>query len=242
VYGGYPQSSTLPLSLSLSLSPFNQHSLRCQRSLCCFKCLDWGCTCPSVALHSLTQCAVPNCHSAVRYRTFPRGTYLALVPVVGGVAMATATEVNFEMIGFTCALVACLTTGTGPAHDVRWSAAGCSLILITTSYCVQQPCRACCPPFCSRVNTVWTQSTFCTTWSALTPASLASIPFPLLTAHALGPSWHAQAPLAFLVNLPFACTHTPTHLHHTCAPSMLSAHTTFSPFLNDVQTTSKPKT
>jgi drug/metabolite transporter (DMT)-like permease len=42
--------------------------------------------------------------------TFPRGTYLALVPVVGGVAMATATEVNFEMIGFTCALVACLTT------------------------------------------------------------------------------------------------------------------------------------
>jgi cation transport ATPase len=49
-------------------------------------------------------------------RTFPTGIYLALIPVVGGVAMATATEVNFEMIGFTCALVACLTTGTPFTH------------------------------------------------------------------------------------------------------------------------------
>jgi solute carrier family 35 protein E3 len=42
--------------------------------------------------------------------TFPQGIYLALIPVVGGVAMATVTEVNFELIGFTCALVACGTT------------------------------------------------------------------------------------------------------------------------------------
>lgn len=42
--------------------------------------------------------------------SFPRGIYLALIPVVGGVTMATATEVNFEMIGFSCALIACLTT------------------------------------------------------------------------------------------------------------------------------------
>lgn len=45
-------------------------------------------------------------------RRFPTGIYLALIPVVGGVAMASLTEVNFEMIGFSCALAACVTSGT----------------------------------------------------------------------------------------------------------------------------------
>jgi len=39
-----------------------------------------------------------------------RATYLSLIPVVGGVALASFNEVNFEMTGFTAALVACLTT------------------------------------------------------------------------------------------------------------------------------------
>jgi drug/metabolite transporter (DMT)-like permease len=42
--------------------------------------------------------------------SFPQGIYLSLIPVVGGVAAASLTEVNFEIIGFSCALVACLTT------------------------------------------------------------------------------------------------------------------------------------
>jgi len=37
-------------------------------------------------------------------------TYLSLVPVVGGVALASFTEVNFEFIGFMAALIASLTT------------------------------------------------------------------------------------------------------------------------------------
>jgi len=37
-------------------------------------------------------------------------TYLSLVPVVGGVALASFTEVNFEIVGFTAALIASLTT------------------------------------------------------------------------------------------------------------------------------------
>lgn len=37
-------------------------------------------------------------------------TYLSLVPVVGGVALASFTEVNFEIVGFTAALVASFTT------------------------------------------------------------------------------------------------------------------------------------
>lgn len=39
-----------------------------------------------------------------------RLTYLSLVPVVGGVALASFTEVNFEFIGFMAALIASLTT------------------------------------------------------------------------------------------------------------------------------------
>jgi len=37
-------------------------------------------------------------------------TYLSLVPVVGGVALASFTEVNFNLIGFMAALVSSLTT------------------------------------------------------------------------------------------------------------------------------------
>jgi len=37
-------------------------------------------------------------------------TYLSLVPVVGGVALASFTEVNFEIVGFMAALIASLTT------------------------------------------------------------------------------------------------------------------------------------
>jgi len=37
-------------------------------------------------------------------------TYFSLVPVVGGVALASLTEVNFEIVGFLCALIASLTT------------------------------------------------------------------------------------------------------------------------------------
>jgi len=37
-------------------------------------------------------------------------TYLSLIPVVGGVALASFTEVNFEFIGFMAALLASLTT------------------------------------------------------------------------------------------------------------------------------------
>jgi len=39
-----------------------------------------------------------------------RMTYLSLLPVVGGVAMATVTEVNFQIVGFLAALIASLTT------------------------------------------------------------------------------------------------------------------------------------
>lgn len=37
-------------------------------------------------------------------------TYVSLIPVVGGVALASFTEVNFEMIGFLAALTSSLTT------------------------------------------------------------------------------------------------------------------------------------
>jgi len=37
-------------------------------------------------------------------------TYLSLIPVVGGVALASFTEVNFEIIGFLAALISSLTT------------------------------------------------------------------------------------------------------------------------------------
>jgi len=40
-----------------------------------------------------------------------RATYISLIPVVGGVALASFTEVNFEITGFVAALVASLTTG-----------------------------------------------------------------------------------------------------------------------------------
>jgi drug/metabolite transporter (DMT)-like permease len=40
----------------------------------------------------------------------PTLIYLSLVPVVGGVALASFTEVNFNMVGFLTALVASLTT------------------------------------------------------------------------------------------------------------------------------------
>lgn len=39
-------------------------------------------------------------------------TYMSLIPVVGGVALASFTEVNFQMIGFLAALVSSLTTAT----------------------------------------------------------------------------------------------------------------------------------
>jgi len=39
-----------------------------------------------------------------------RLTYFSLIPVVGGVALASFTEVNFQVIGFLAALVASLTT------------------------------------------------------------------------------------------------------------------------------------
>lgn len=37
-------------------------------------------------------------------------TYLSLIPVVGGVALASFTEVNFEFVGFMAALIASFTT------------------------------------------------------------------------------------------------------------------------------------
>lgn len=40
----------------------------------------------------------------------PKMIYLSLVPVVGGVALASFTEVNFNVIGFATALIASLTT------------------------------------------------------------------------------------------------------------------------------------
>lgn len=36
---------------------------------------------------------------------------MALIPVVGGVALASCTEVNFVMGGFVCALFGSLLTG-----------------------------------------------------------------------------------------------------------------------------------
>lgn len=40
----------------------------------------------------------------------PKMIYVSLIPVVGGVALASFTEVNFQIIGFAAALVASLTT------------------------------------------------------------------------------------------------------------------------------------
>lgn len=43
-------------------------------------------------------------------KVFERRVYLALIPVVGGVALASCTELNFDTTGFVCALVASVLT------------------------------------------------------------------------------------------------------------------------------------
>jgi solute carrier family 35 protein E3 len=67
-----------------------------------------------VSFMQTVKSAVPACTVLLQVfglkMTFPTGIYMALIPVVGGVAMATLTEINFEMIGFSCALFSCLTT------------------------------------------------------------------------------------------------------------------------------------
>jgi len=45
-------------------------------------------------------------------KTFDNKQYAAVALVVLGVAASSVTEVNFDMIGFTCAAVASVTTGT----------------------------------------------------------------------------------------------------------------------------------
>ena len=42
----------------------------------------------------------------------PTLIYLSLIPVVGGVALASFTEVNFNLIRFMTALIASFTTST----------------------------------------------------------------------------------------------------------------------------------
>lgn len=44
-------------------------------------------------------------------KVFPKKIYIALVPVVGGVALASISEVNFVLVGFLCALFASVLTG-----------------------------------------------------------------------------------------------------------------------------------
>lgn len=48
--------------------------------------------------------------TALGFRAFESETAAALVPVVLGVMLATWTEVNFNVVGFTCAIVASVTT------------------------------------------------------------------------------------------------------------------------------------
>eukprot|EP01113_Clastostelium_recurvatum_P027827 TRINITY_DN336_c0_g1_i3.p1 TRINITY_DN336_c0_g1~~TRINITY_DN336_c0_g1_i3.p1 ORF type:complete len:416 (+),score=114.27 TRINITY_DN336_c0_g1_i3:64-1248(+) len=43
-------------------------------------------------------------------KTFEQRVYLALIPVVGGVALASFTESSFDMTGFLCAVFASITT------------------------------------------------------------------------------------------------------------------------------------
>ena len=40
-----------------------------------------------------------------------RRLYFSLIPIVGGVALASFTEVNFNLIGFACALIASVVHG-----------------------------------------------------------------------------------------------------------------------------------
>ena len=46
-------------------------------------------------------------------KKFPALIYISLVPVVGGMMLASLTELSFVMVGFVAALTSCFVTSTG---------------------------------------------------------------------------------------------------------------------------------
>ena len=67
----------------------------------------------SQSANLVSQSAVPACTVLFQYLKGDRLdslTYVSLVPIVGGVMLATVTEVNFNPIGFWTAVVASFVT------------------------------------------------------------------------------------------------------------------------------------
>ena len=66
------------------------------------------------------------------FRTPPsdRRIYVSLVPIVGGVVLATYTEANFEMTGFVAALIASVITGANSRNPFYHGYSGFSRFIV----------------------------------------------------------------------------------------------------------------